>query len=184
MMASSLTHIKNSKKEVKMILPPFHENRRFWLFKSEPGCFSFADLQARPGGVEHWDGVRNYQARNLLRDEIKVGDGILFYHSNIAEPAIVGVARVVSDGYPDFTSLDPGNEHFDPRATAEEPIWYMVDIEAIASLPQPLTRKTLAEHPLLKTLAVLRRGNRLSVQEVTGAEWSLLLTAGGLTTAD
>ena len=164
-----------------MMLPPPGENQRLWLLKSEPSSFSFADLQARPGGVEHWDGVRNFQARNLLRDEIKVGDGILFYHSSIAEPAIVGVARVVRSGYPDFTSLDPGHAHFDPRATEEAPIWYMVDIQAVAAFPQPLTRHTLAAHPLLKTLAVLRRGNRLSVQEVTVQEWSLILSAGGFT---
>jgi predicted RNA-binding protein with PUA-like domain len=150
------------------------------LLKSEPSCFSFADLQARPGGVEHWDGVRNFQARNFLRDEIKVGDGVLFYHSNIAEPAIVGVARVVRAGYADFTARDPENEHFDPRATDEAPIWYMVDVQAVAALAQPLTRPMLMAHPLLRTMAVLRRGNRLSVQEVTAEEWRAVLAAGEL----
>jgi predicted RNA-binding protein with PUA-like domain len=130
--------------------------------------------------VEHWDGVRNFQARNLLRDEIEVGDGVLFYHSNITEPAIVGVARVVRAGYPDFTARDPENEHFDPRATEMSPIWYMVDVQAIAALPQPLTRHLLAAHPLLGSMAVLRRGNRLSVQEVTTEEWRAVLVAGGL----
>lgn len=153
--------------------------QRYWLMKSEPSCFSFADLQARPNGVEHWDGVRNFQARNFLRDDIKVGDGVLFYHSNIAEPAIVGVARVVREGYPDFTAMDPENEHFDPRATDAEPIWYMVDIQAVAVLPHPLTRNTLKAHPLLGTMALLRRGNRLSVQEVTAEEWFAVLDAGG-----
>ena len=163
-----------------MIVPPQVVKQRFWLLKSEPSCFSFADLQARPGGVEHWDGVRNFQARNLLRDEIKVGDGVLFYHSNIAEPAIVGVACVVREGYPDFTARDPENEHFDPRATDEAPIWYMVDVQAVAALPQPLTRNMLIAHPLLGTMAVLKRGNRLSVQEVTPREWREVLAAGGL----
>jgi predicted RNA-binding protein with PUA-like domain len=163
-----------------MTVPPQGVRQRFWLLKSEPSCFSFADLQARPGGVEHWDGVRNFQARNFLRDEIKVGDGVLFYHSNIAEPAIVGVARVVRAGYADFTARDPENEHFDPRATDEAPIWYMVDVQAVAALAQPLTRPMLMAHPLLRTMAVLRRGNRLSVQEVTAEEWRAVLAAGEL----
>lgn len=163
-----------------MTVPTQSVKQRFWLLKSEPSSFSFADLQARPGGVEHWDGVRNFQARNFLRDEIKVGDGVLFYHSNIAEPAIVGVARVVRAGYPDFTARDPGNEHFDPRATDAAPIWYMVDVQAVAALPQPLTRQMLMAHPLLGNMAVLRRGNRLSVQEVTAEEWRAVLASGGL----
>lgn len=165
-----------------MAPPPRDLKQRFWLMKSEPSCFSFADLLARPKSVEHWDGVRNFQARNSLRDEIKVGDGILFYHSNIPEPAIVGVARVVRAGYPDVTALDPESEHFDPRATDAAPIWYMVDVQAVAALPYPLTRNMLAVHPLLGSMAVLRRGNRLSVQEVTAQEWSAVLVAGGLST--
>jgi predicted RNA-binding protein with PUA-like domain len=163
-----------------MTVPPHGGKQRFWLLKSEPSCFAFSDLQARPGGVEHWDGVRNFQARNFLRDEIKIGDGVLFYHSNIAEPAIVGVARVVRAGYPDFTARDPENEHFDPRATDAAPIWYMVDVQAVAALPQPLTRNMLRTHPLLGSMAVLRRGNRLSVQEITAEEWKSVLAAGGL----
>jgi predicted RNA-binding protein with PUA-like domain len=163
-----------------MTAPSQGVKQRFWLMKSEPSCFSFADLQARPDGVEHWDGVRNFQARNFLRDEIKVGDGVLFYHSNIPEPAIVGVARVVRSGYPDFTARDPGNEHFDLRATDAAPIWYMVDVQAVAALPQPLTRQMLMVHPLLGSMAVLKRGNRLSVQEVTPEEWRAVLASGGL----
>jgi predicted RNA-binding protein with PUA-like domain len=163
-----------------MKVPPQGAKQRFWLLKSEPSCFSFADLQARPNGVEHWDGVRNFQARNLLRDAIKVGDGVLFYHSNIPEPAIVGVARVVRAGYPDFSARDPENEHFDPRATDAAPLWYMVDVQAIAALPRPLTRQMLMAHPLLCAMTVLKRGNRLSVQEVTAAEWREVLVAGGL----
>ena len=162
-----------------MTVPTQSVKQRFWLLKSEPSCFSFADLQARPNGVEHWDGVRNFQARNSLRDEIKVGDGVLFYHSNIPEPAIVGVARVVRGGYPDFTARDPNNEHFDPRATDAAPLWYMVDVQAVAALPVPLTRNMLTAHPLLGAMAVLKRGNRLSVQEVTACEWRVVLAVGG-----
>lgn len=156
------------------------KRRRFWLMKSEPSCFSFTDLQLRPDGIEHWDGVRNFQARNLLRDEIQTGDGVLFYHSNIPEPAIVGVACVVRSGYPDFTALDPTSDHFDPRATDSNPIWYMVDIKAVAPLPSPVTRALLAAHPQLGSMTVLKRGNRLSVQEVSGLEWSAALVLGGL----
>ena len=154
--------------------------RRYWLMKSEPGCFSFAELQGRPGQTEHWDGVRNFQARNLLRDELQVGDGVLFYHSNTAQPAIVGLARVVRAGYPDFTACDPRSDHFDPRASAANPIWYMVDVQGLAALPQPLTRDDLRRHPLLCRMDVLRKGNRLSVQAVREEEWRAVLEVAGL----
>ncbi|MFA4837541.1 MAG: EVE domain-containing protein, partial [Dehalococcoidia bacterium] len=91
----------------------------YWLFKSEPGCFSIDDLKNRPGMTEHWDGVRNYQARNYLRDQVRVGDQVFFYHSNIPEPGVVGLAEVVREGYPDFTALDPASEHFDPKSSAD-----------------------------------------------------------------
>jgi predicted RNA-binding protein with PUA-like domain len=155
--------------------------RRFWLMKSEPNCFSFDDLlNDNAQQVTCWDGVRNYQARNLLRDEIHVGDGVLFYHSNIKEPAIVGIARVVSEGYPDHTALDPRGDHFDPRASEEKPIWFMVDVQAVAPLPFPLTRETLRHHPLLSGMDVLRRGNRLSVQSVTEQQWATVHEIAGI----
>lgn len=154
--------------------------RRYWLLKSEPGCFSFADLQRRPGQTEHWDGVRNFQARNLLRDELQAGDGVLFYHSNIPKPAIVGLARVVRTGYPDFTACDPRSEHFDPRASEANPIWYMVDVQALELLPQPILREELRLHPLLAGMEVLRKGNRLSVQPVSAKEWRAVLAVAGL----
>lgn len=149
--------------------------RRYWLMKSEPGCFSLADLAASPNGVSHWDGVRNYQARNLLRDEIAVGDGVLFYHSNIPDPAIVGLAQVVSRGYPDHTALDPRSDHFDPRASETNPIWYMVDVRYVTEFPDPLTREHLSRHPVLARMDVLKKGNRLSVQPVTEEQWQIIL---------
>lgn len=152
----------------------------YWLMKSEPGCFSFEDLLNAPERITSWDGVRNYQARNLLRDSIRIGDGVLFYHSNIPEPAIVGVARVVKEGYPDHTALDPRCDHFDPRATEESPIWSMVDIQAVAAFHRPVTRTMLKDHPGLAGLDVLKKGNRLSVQPVSTIHWSLLLSLGGL----
>ena len=147
----------------------------YWLMKSEPSCFSLDDLKQMPDATEHWDGVRNYQARNFLRDEIKVGDGVLFYHSNCPEPAIVGLAKVVREGYPDHTALDPREKHFDPKSTDEKPIWVMVDIAYLQQLPHPLSRDTLRQHPILSEMGVLRKGNRLSVQPVSAAEWQAVL---------
>jgi predicted RNA-binding protein with PUA-like domain len=149
--------------------------RKYWLMKSEPSCFSLNDLKQMPKMTEHWDGVRNYQARNLLRDEIKIGDGVLFYHSNCPEPAIVGLARVVREGYPDHTALDPREKHFDPRSSDDKPIWYMVDVQYVCHLSQPITRDDLRQHPLLSGMGVLRKGNRLSVQPVRAEEWQAIL---------
>ena len=106
--------------------------RRYWLFKSEPSSYSFSDLMGEEYQTAEWDGVRNYQARNFLRDEVKVGDGVLFYHSNVKPPAVVGTAVVVRDGYPDDTAWDPDSEHPDPKST-EKPIWFMVDIKGEAA---------------------------------------------------
>ena len=152
---------------------------RYWLFKSEPSSFSLDDLKNRPGATEHWDGVRNYQARNYLRDEVRVGDRVLFYHSNIAEPAIVGIAEVVKGGYPDFTAFDPQSNHFDPRSTPEKPAWYMVDIRFVSELPRPVTLSELKGIPALSALPLLNR-SRLSVQPVGEEAWALILKLGGV----
>lgn len=154
-------------------------DRRFWLFKSEPSCFSFDDLKACPDSTEHWDGVRNFQARNLLRDEIKPGDGVLFYHSSIAEPAVVGVAEVVRGGYPDWTALDPGAAHFDHRASSDNPIWFMVDVRYVRPLKTPVTLNEMKMHSELSGMVLLKR-SRLSVQPVTRQEWEHILRLGGV----
>lgn len=154
-------------------------NRKYWLFKTEPSCFSFDDLRSRPGMTEHWDGVRNYQARNYLRDDIKVGDGVLFYHSNIPEPAIVGTAEVVKSGYPDWTSRDPEGEHFDPKSSADNPIWFMVDIRFDRPFPRSVTLAELKEIPALAGMVLLSR-SRLSIQPVRPKEWQQILMLGGL----
>ena len=138
------------------------------------------DLKACPNSTDHWDGVRNYQARNFLRDEIKVGDGVLFYHSNCKEPSIVGLAKVVREGYPDYTALDPREKHFDPKATDAKPIWYMVDVQYVCHLQHPLSRDDLRCHPLLSGMDVLRKGNRLSVQPVSKAHWDEVLRINGI----
>ena len=152
----------------------------YWLMKSEPSCFSLDDLKDCPNSTDHWDGVRNYQARNLLRDQIQPGDGVLFYHSNCPEPAIVGLAKVVREGYPDHTALDPREKHFDPKASDEKPTWFMVDVQYIAHLPHPLTRDDLRKHPVLCGMDVLRKGNRLSVQPVTKEQWQEVLAVNGV----
>jgi len=145
----------------------------YWLMKSEPDCFSFDDLQK--AGVEPWDGVRNYQARNMLRDEIQVGDGVLFYHSNCKEPAIVGIAEVVRNGYPDPTAYDPREKHFDPRSNPANPRWYQVDVKYVRHLKQALSRDDLRRHPVLSKMGVLKKGNRLSVMPVTAEQWQAIV---------
>lgn len=153
--------------------------RRYWLMKSEPSCFSLQDLEKKPQQTEHWDGVRNFQARNLLRDEIKKGDLAFFYHSNIAEPAIVGIVEVVREGYPDSTALDPQGEHFDPRSTPDKPVWYMVDVRFVRELPRPVTLAELKTVPGLSGMVLLNR-SRLSVQPVREEEWSAVLRLAGV----
>ena len=151
----------------------------YWLFKTEPGCFSFDDLKKRPNMTEHWDGVRNFQARNFLRDKVRVGDLVLFYHSSIPEPAVVGLAEVVRTGYPDTTALDPNAEHFDPKASADNPIWYMVDLRYLEPLQRIVTLEGIKQNPLLTDMPLVKR-SRLSIQPVTEDEWRTILTMGGI----
>ncbi len=152
----------------------------YWLFKTEPGCFSFDDLKNRPDMTEHWDGVRNFQARNFLRDTIQAGDGVLFYHSSIPEPAVVGLAEVIRAGYPDTTALNPNSEHFDPKASADKPIWYMVDVRYVKALPCIVTLDRIKQNPLLAEMPLVKR-SRLSIQPVAETEWRIILSMGGMT---
>ena len=151
----------------------------FWLFKSEPSCFSFADLVARPGSASGWDGVRNFQARNYLRDEVKPGDGVLFYHSNANPPAIAGVAEVIAGGRPDPSAFDPSAEHFDPRSRRESPTWYEVTIRAVRAIDPPLSLRKLMEVTELDGMELFRKGSRLSIQKVRPEEWSAVLKLAG-----
>ena len=153
---------------------------RFWLFKSEPNVFSFEDLLASKGKKTHWDGVRNYQARNMLRDDIKKGDGVLFYHSNAKPMVIAGMAVVVKEGYPDHTAFDPADTHFDPKSDLDNPAWYMVDIKAVEKFDPPLTRDELMEVEGLSSMVLLQRGSRLSVQPVKPKEWRTIVKIAGL----
>jgi predicted RNA-binding protein with PUA-like domain len=153
--------------------------RRYWLFKSEPSAFSLDDLKKSPKGVAPWDGVRNYQARNLLRDEVRVGDGVLFYHSSTDPTGVVGIAEVVRAGYPDPTAWDPKGDHYDPKSTPENPRWYMVDVRYVRHLPRTVTLAELKAAPALKDMMVVRPGARLSIQPVTGREWEAVLKLAG-----
>jgi len=144
----------------------------YWLMKSEPGDYSVDDLES--DGVTHWDGVRNYQARNLMRDEMHVGDHVLFYHSNAKPPSVVGIAEVAREAYPDHTQFDPKDPHFDPKSDPDEPRWIMVDIRFVEKLPRPVGLPELKTYPELSGMVLLNRP-RLSVQPVTEAEFEFIV---------
>ena len=151
--------------------------RRFWLMKSEPTTYSFDDLLGEEDRTAEWDGVRNYSARNTMRDDMNAGDGVLFYHSNSKPNAVVGYAIVTRSGYPDHTAWDPDSEHPDARSTPEDPVWYMVDIRAENKFRSPVSLQTIRQHDDLKDM-VLVKNSRLSVQPVTNREWKIILTLG------
>jgi predicted RNA-binding protein with PUA-like domain len=151
----------------------------YWLMKSEPNEFSIMDLKNSPGKTAHWDGVRNYQARNFMRDKMRVGDRVLFYHS-VVKPSVVGTARVVKTGYPDFTAWDPKSKYFDPRSTLENPIWYMVDIRLEMEFVEPISLSKLRTVPGLEKMMLLRKGMRLSIQPVTANEFDIIVSLGKL----
>jgi predicted RNA-binding protein with PUA-like domain len=148
---------------------------RYWLMKSEPGAFSIDDLASRPGQTEPWDGVRNYQARNMMRDEMKLGDPVFFYHSNCEVPGIVGIARIAREAYPDYTAFDPQHIHFDPGSDPDNPRWLMVDVQFERRLKRTIPLSELKDRPELDGFALVRRGNRLSVMPVTQAQWEFIL---------
>ena len=153
--------------------------KKYWLFKSEPSEFSIDDLDKSPGKRTYWDGIRNYQARNFIRDEMRKGDGVLFYHSNADPLAVVGSCEIVKEAYPDHTQFDPDNKHFDPGAIKKEPRWFMVDIKLKEKFKTPVTLKQLKENPKLKDFRLIQRGNRLSVMPVTKSEWDEIIKMTG-----
>ena len=147
----------------------------YWLLKSEPHSFSLDDLAAAPGQTTAWEGVRNYQARNFLRDGLRIGDQAFFYHSSIAQPAIVGLVEVTRAAYPDASAFDPGSPYYDPASSPQAPRWYCVDVRLIERLRRPITLAGLKRCPALADFALLRRGNRLSVLAVSAAQWACIL---------
>lgn len=147
----------------------------YWLMKSEPDVFGIDHLASRPKQTEYWDGVRNYQARNMLRDQMQVGDQVFFYHSNCKVPGIVGIAEIVRAGYPDHTARNPEGKYYDPKSTEEKPIWYMVDVRLVRKLKRTISLEELKQRPELAEMALVRRGNRLSVMPVSPQEWEAIL---------
>lgn len=150
--------------------------RNYWLMKSEPDVYSIDDL-ARDGS-SHWDGVRNFKARNYMK-QMEVGDGVFFYHSNTEPKGIVGLARVAKAAYPDFTQFDKKNKYYEPKATKEKPYWYMVDIEFVAKLDETVTLQTMRDMPELEGMPLLKKGQRLSVQPVAAEHWKYILKLAG-----
>lgn len=143
--------------------------RRYWLMKSEPEAYSFDDLLATKNQTDHWDGIRNYQARNNMM-EMKKGDGVLFYHSSTTPPHVAGIAEVAREAYPDHTAWDKQSGYHDPKSTPENPRWYMVDVHADRKLEAPVTLEELKANPKLKAMRVVQKGQRLSVQPVLKPE--------------
>ncbi len=146
----------------------------YWLLKSEPSVFSLDDLRKAPGGRDHWDGVRNYQARNYLC-AMAEGDQAFFYHSNCVRPGIVGIVEICRAAYPDHTAFDPHSPYHDPRSTHANPRWYMVDVRFLGALARPVPLSELKQHPELAELPLVQRGCRLSVMPVTAAQWQFIL---------
>lgn len=142
----------------------------YWLMKSEPGECSIDDLATAPGQTVPWVGVRNYQSRNYMRDQMRVGDGVLFYHSSCPQPGVAGLAEVASTAYPDATQFEAGNDYFDPKSTPEQPRWLHVDVRLVRKT-KLLSLQAMRDAPTLATMIVLRRGNRLSITPVTPGEW-------------
>ncbi len=151
--------------------------RRYWLMKSEPDAYSIDDLER--DGQTYWDGVRNYQARNFMRDDMCVGDGVLYYHSNCKPPGVVGLARIVREGYPDHTAFDPGDKHYDPKSNPSDPRWFMVDIEFVAGFGEIVPLEALKAEPGLEEMVVTKR-SRLSVQPVTAGEFEVVRKMEGV----
>ena len=154
-------------------------DRKYWLFKSERTAYSFSDLCNEADRTAEWDGVRNYQARNYMRDGMKVGDGVLFYHSSTDPLAVVGTARVVREAYPDDTAWNSGSIHYDPKSTPDNPIWFMVDIQSETEFARPVTLQEIKENPRLQSMFLVRRGSRLSIQPVAKEEWDGIIAMGG-----
>jgi len=150
---------------------------KYWLLKTEPGCYSIDDLAAEPDQTTRWSGVRNFQARNFMRDQMSEGDLALFYHS-VTSPSAVGVARIVRAGYPDETALDPDDQHFDPKSTPENPVWFAVDVRFVEKFARPVPLGAMRAVPALAGMELLRKGSRLSVMPVTRDEFETVRAMG------
>lgn len=155
--------------------------KNYWLVKSEPSCFSVDDLVKSKNKTTYWDGVRNYQARNFMRDDMKKGDYVLFYHSNADPNAVAGICEIVKEGYPDFTAFDPDDQHYDPKSKEDKPTWVMVDIKLIKKFKNLVTLAEIKENSKLQEMRLVQRGNRLSVMPITKKECEIITKMGGIT---
>ena len=146
---------------------------QYWLMKSEPDVYGFDDL--RKEKTDHWDGIRNYQARNFMRDQMKKGDLVFFYHSNCEEPGIAGIMKIQKEAYPDFTAFDPKQKYYDPKGDVSNPRWYMVDVQYVRRLKRFISLQELKQHKPLQNMRLLQRGNRLSILPIQKKEWDYIL---------
>lgn len=153
---------------------------KYWLIKSEPESFSITDLEKSKNKTTCWDGVRNYQARNYMRDEMKIGDAVLFYHSSTDSPAVVGVCQVVKEGYPDPTAFDPKDKHYDPKSKKENPAWMMVDIKLVKRFSKPVTLSNIKVNKKLWNMKLVQPGNRLSVMPVEKEEYEEIISMSSI----
>ena len=152
---------------------------RYWLFKSEPDCFSYDDLEKAPNRTTGWDGIRNYQARNFLRDDVKYGDGVIYYHSNAEPPGMAGVAVIVEESHPDPTQFDPKADHFDPKSDPADPTWMQVGVRAVAKAVKDVSLPEMRAEKGLDGLELLKKGSRLSVHPVSPEHWQILRKMAG-----
>jgi len=152
----------------------------YWLMKSEPDVFSIDDLARAPKQTSGWEGVRNYQARNMMRDEMKLGDLMFFYHSSCTPPGIVGIAKIVREAYPDPSAFDPNSAYFDPKSDFDNPHWHQVDVQLVEKFARKITISELREQSNLLNMIILRKGNRLSITPVTKNEWETILYLGSM----
>ncbi len=150
---------------------------RYWLFKTEPDAFSIDDLAAQPDQTEHWDGIRNYQARNFLRDEVKLGDKVFIYHSSCKQVGVAGLAEVVKESYPDHTQFDPDSKYFDPKSSPDNPRWIMVDVKFIEKFPHVLPLAEIKANPAITEIGLVKKGHRLSIMPVIDEEAEVLLAS-------
>ena len=148
---------------------------KYWVMKSEPDTFGIDDLRGRPKKTEHWDGVRNYQARNMMRDDMKKGDLVFFYHSSCEVPGIVGIAKIVREAYPDPSAFDPDSKYYDPRSKPDNPAWLMVDVQFVRKFKRTISLTEMKDQAELADFRLLQRGNRLSIMPATEAEWKIVL---------
>ncbi|MBI1423441.1 MAG: EVE domain-containing protein [Gammaproteobacteria bacterium] len=148
---------------------------KYWIMKSEPDVFGIDDLAKRPRKTEHWDGIRNYQVRNMLRDDMQKGDEAFFYHSSCKEPGIAGIIRIVKAAYPDHTAFDPESKYHDPKSDPANPRWLMVDVQLVRKFARVIGLPELRSHPALADLLILRRGNRLSITPISKKHWDYIL---------